>query len=73
MKRAAEWTVAITGGGSGGMGPIPGGLNIPGGPQPFQGGAAGVRGEPDPTGGRCLTKATAHGYAEIMKQWPEKS
>ncbi|MBV9023717.1 MAG: M23 family metallopeptidase [Streptomycetaceae bacterium] len=54
---------------AGAAGPIPIAVNLPGAPTPYNGGDAGCD-QPDPTGGRCLTGATAHGYAEITKAFP---
>ncbi|MEU6332778.1 peptidoglycan DD-metalloendopeptidase family protein [Streptomyces sp. NPDC047049] len=54
---------------AGAAGPIPVAVNLPAGPAPYSGGATGCS-KDDPSGGRCLTGATAHGYAEITKAFP---
>ncbi|MEU9072074.1 lytic transglycosylase domain-containing protein [Streptomyces sp. NPDC048306] len=56
-------------GNAGSRGPVPVGVSLPGPPAPYRGGATGCT-YPDPTGGRCLTGATAHGHQEILKGWP---
>ncbi|MGW2724876.1 peptidoglycan DD-metalloendopeptidase family protein [Streptomyces sp. NPDC001492] len=54
---------------AGAAGPIPVAVNLPAAPAPYNGGATSCS-KPDPTGGRCLTGATAHGYAQITKAFP---
>ncbi|MFG2885738.1 lytic transglycosylase domain-containing protein [Streptomyces sp. NPDC048297] len=56
-------------GNTGSNGPVPVAVSLPGPPAAYQGGATACS-YPDPTGGRCLTGATAHGYTEILKKWP---
>ncbi|MGW3201934.1 peptidoglycan DD-metalloendopeptidase family protein [Streptomyces sp. NPDC001118] len=54
---------------AGAAGPIPVAVNLPPAPAPYTGGATGCD-QPDPSGGRCLTGATAHGYQEIINKFP---
>ncbi|MFE6894795.1 glycoside hydrolase [Streptomyces sp. NPDC057694] len=56
-------------GNTGSGGPVPVAVSVPGPPAVYQGGATDCL-YPDPSGGRCLTGATAHGYKEILKKWP---
>ncbi|MFD9850530.1 peptidoglycan DD-metalloendopeptidase family protein [Streptomyces parvus] len=55
--------------GLGKAGPIPVAVTLPRAPAPYKGGSSGCT-RPDPTGGRCLTGAAAHGYAETLKAFP---
>jgi hypothetical protein len=72
LKNIHRYVEAFGGGDTataGKAGPIPVAVNIPGPPARYRGGATGCT-KDDPTGGKCLTGATAHGYREIMKKWP---
>ncbi|MFF9569968.1 lytic transglycosylase domain-containing protein [Streptomyces sp. NPDC014685] len=57
------------GGAPGSTGSTGSGGPVPGPPAAYRG-AASTCSYPDPTGGRCLTGAAAHGYQEIRKKWP---
>lgn len=67
-KYQKEYTGGPTGN-RGQAGPIPIAVTLPPGPAPYTGGATGCN-QTDPSGGRCLTGATAHGYAAITKAFP---
>ncbi|MFF1593085.1 lytic transglycosylase domain-containing protein [Streptomyces sp. NPDC058286] len=56
-------------GNTGSDGPVPVAVSLPGPPAAYQGGTTACS-YPDPTGGRCLTGATTHGYQEILNKWP---
>ncbi|MFZ3562876.1 lytic transglycosylase domain-containing protein [Streptomyces sp. BH097] len=56
-------------GNTGSDGPVPVAVSVPGPPAAYEGGASACSSQ-DPTGGNCLTAATAHGYKEILKKWP---
>ncbi|MYS39639.1 hypothetical protein K388_06960 [Streptomyces sp. KhCrAH-43] len=54
---------------TGGGGPVPVTVTLPGPPIAYRGRASGCTFS-DPTGGDCLTGSTAHGHKEILKKWP---
>ncbi|MFD4715349.1 lytic transglycosylase domain-containing protein [Streptomyces sp. NPDC058430] len=56
-------------GNTGSNGPVPVSVSLPSPPAAYQGGATACS-YADPTGGRCLTGATANGYQEILENWP---